>query len=434
MGFEFTFVNTSNAPALGQAQAKEMRAHITKTNFARRRQRLAREMQQRRGFLPDREVTPDALPKDRARTSPLATQAAFPPPDPGTDLLLFPLRAHLDWSINYLLYEFRPIVFPAGTGSPGSDNETAWVDLLLSEPALVEASMAIALTYSSRWDSREGDVRKGRAIHMINQRLDSPLGLTDGVLGAVFTLTFAERLANNETALNVHVEGLAQMIKLRRSSGEDTIPPWFSDFLLYDSIGQAIAGSNDSHQKLIDALRKENKPTSVNISRLSREIDHFRKALDAYYTSEVQSHTESTIDFQVEYLQLEVELLLGGDEHYIRALRHAVRLFLLLSWPPKVEVDVASRAEELRTALSEPRIRLCSSIELTVWQFFVGAVAAGTALETRIWFVGKLQRIFLATGIKEWKGVMPLLRKAFVPGERLLGKFEMVWRDAIPDK
>lgn len=37
----FTFLNATGTPGLSQLAAKRMRAHITKTNFAKRRQRIA---------------------------------------------------------------------------------------------------------------------------------------------------------------------------------------------------------------------------------------------------------------------------------------------------------------------------------------------------------------------------------------------------------
>lgn len=43
MAPSFTFVNVSNAPGLGPKEAKQMRGHITKTNFAKRRQRLGQQ-------------------------------------------------------------------------------------------------------------------------------------------------------------------------------------------------------------------------------------------------------------------------------------------------------------------------------------------------------------------------------------------------------
>jgi hypothetical protein len=88
------------------------------------------------------------------------------------------------------------MIFPAGTGAPGSSREASWISLLQSEPALVEASVSIALRHNPRRQNpkgfREASICKGRAIKLINERLDTPLGLTDGVLSAVFTLTYAE--------------------------------------------------------------------------------------------------------------------------------------------------------------------------------------------------------------------------------------------------
>lgn len=88
------------------------------------------------------------------------------------------------------------MIFPAGTGAPGSSREASWIGLLQSEPALVDASVAIALRHSPRLQNpkglRDASICKGRAIKLINERLNTPLGLTDGVLSAVFTLTYAE--------------------------------------------------------------------------------------------------------------------------------------------------------------------------------------------------------------------------------------------------
>jgi hypothetical protein len=46
---ELTFVNVNNAPSLGPSEVRLMRAHVTKTNFARRRHRIDDEARSRRG-------------------------------------------------------------------------------------------------------------------------------------------------------------------------------------------------------------------------------------------------------------------------------------------------------------------------------------------------------------------------------------------------
>ncbi|KAM0541291.1 hypothetical protein ACHAO7_010626 [Fusarium culmorum] len=135
-----------------------------------------------------------------------------------------------------MLYTFRPFIFPAGTAGPGSSREAEWIDLLQSEPALVEASTSIALSHGTGQKDdvtfRQAVLHKGRAIKRINQKLSSPSGLTDGVLGAVFTLTYAALLESDSKAMDAHIQGLAQMIRVRRSVGNTAIPSWFCDFLL----------------------------------------------------------------------------------------------------------------------------------------------------------------------------------------------------------
>ena len=94
-----------------------------------------------------------------------------------------------------MLSKFRPFSF-GEDGIGGSSREADWVNLVRSEPALVEASVSIALQHSSEnTDTRSlqrAVLHKGRAIQMINRKLGTPSGLADGLLSAVFTLTYAE--------------------------------------------------------------------------------------------------------------------------------------------------------------------------------------------------------------------------------------------------
>jgi hypothetical protein len=91
--------------------------------------------------------------------------------------------------------EFRPALFMAGPS--GSHGELAWLSYLRDEPALMEATMAIAVQNNMKLGkdarARASDVHALRAVRMINQRLDtSGAQLDDGLLGAVYTLAFRE--------------------------------------------------------------------------------------------------------------------------------------------------------------------------------------------------------------------------------------------------
>ena len=88
MPLQLTFLNTCDAPGLGVVETKQMRAHITKTNFARRRQRLAKERQQRKlQEIHERDlVSRPEKPMSGNEATPQAPTA--PPLDPGSDMLL----------------------------------------------------------------------------------------------------------------------------------------------------------------------------------------------------------------------------------------------------------------------------------------------------------------------------------------------------------
>lgn len=93
----FVFLNISNAPGLGPAEAKRMRAHVTRTNFATRRLRIARECQQdeaRRRKKQADDASADGSREYRvSRTPPL--------PDPVVEVALLTLPTDTDVCIRY---------------------------------------------------------------------------------------------------------------------------------------------------------------------------------------------------------------------------------------------------------------------------------------------------------------------------------------------
>ncbi|KAF4428910.1 hypothetical protein FACUT_9368 [Fusarium acutatum] len=359
MAPSFTFVNVSNGPGLGPKEAKQMRGHITKTNFAKRRQRLGRQKKKAKtaqSSSPSSALITLDEQQLRHELKPVATS-----------LLIRPKYS----PVEYLLCEYRALIFPAGLGSPGSNREADWIALLHSEPALVEASMAIAIRHSPRLQRtqgiREASVHKGRAIKMINERLDTPLGLTDGVLSAVFTLTFAELLESDVEARDVHIQGLAQMIRVRRSLGNTDIPSWFGDFILYDSIGHTILSASYSNLPLINALRNEDDPKQMDVAAIRSDVNDLRQLIDKYHASKTLKQDKAAI------------------------------------------------------------IRLCSSMQLLVWQLFVGAAAAEPASEVRAWYVIRLREVVSSMRIGGQDVAMETLAGVFTPDARLLDKFKTVW-------
>jgi hypothetical protein len=110
MAPSFTFVNVSNAPGLGPKEARQMRGHITKTNFAKRRQRLSKEKDNGK---PARSVQGLALPKLDPQDLWLEQQVmrSVFTLHPGCDRLLShvidPISSPIDYCM-YHLYFLRP--------------------------------------------------------------------------------------------------------------------------------------------------------------------------------------------------------------------------------------------------------------------------------------------------------------------------------------
>ncbi|KAJ4017610.1 hypothetical protein NW752_001515 [Fusarium irregulare] len=189
MSSSFTFVNVSNAPGLGPQETKQMRGHVTKANFAKRRQRLAKAFRDK-SVTPTDPVCPNS---DSERRMVPVLKDRFPTLDPNCDKLLTVDSTYS--SIGFLLSKFRPYSF-GEDGIGGSSRKAEWVNLVRSEPALVEASVSIALQHcpgpTNTRSLQRAVLHKGRAIQMINRKLGTPSGLADGLLSAVFTLTYAE--------------------------------------------------------------------------------------------------------------------------------------------------------------------------------------------------------------------------------------------------
>ncbi|KAF5636073.1 hypothetical protein F52700_5387 [Fusarium sp. NRRL 52700] len=327
MAPSFTFVNVSNAPGLGPKEAKQMRGHITKTNFAKRRQRLDQQKKKANEAQSSSPLSALVTLDKRQLRNEL---------NMATDGLLIRMLEPTYSPIEYLLCEYRALIFPAGLGSAGSNREADWIALLHSEPALVEASMAIAIRHSPRFRNTQG-IRK------------------------------ASLLESDVKARDVHLQGLAQMIKVRRSSGNTDIPSWFGDFILYDSIGHTILSASYSNLPLVNALRNEDDPQQMDVAAIRSDVNGLRQLIDNYHAS----------------------ITLKQDTAAI--------------------------------------IRLCSSMQLLVWQLFVGAAAAEPVSEVRSWYLIRLREVLSSMRIGGQGIAMETISGVFAPDARLLEKFKAVW-------
>ncbi|OAQ69394.1 hypothetical protein VFPFJ_10599 [Purpureocillium lilacinum] len=174
-----TFVNLTDAPALDASGSRRMRAHVTKTNFARRRQRIAKQLRHIAGASETERKSLATNPESNDLVAGLHLDAV-------PHLLQRPTDPDL-------LHNYRALVFPAYPSCRGTVVESQWTALLVSEPALLEASMAIGVRHQASPSARESTWHAYRAVNLVNKRLNArPPDLGDGVIAAVFTLAYSE--------------------------------------------------------------------------------------------------------------------------------------------------------------------------------------------------------------------------------------------------
>lgn len=137
-------------------------------------------------------------------------------------------------------------------------------------------------------------------------------------------------------------------------------------------------------------------------------------------------------------IQTRVDALVRGvrnlpriESPYLWALEYSLRLYLSLMWPCSLDraTDV-DLLHGLKESLGEPKIRLCAAVHLTVWQLFVGAVAARDHSEMKIWFLSRLAKTLVSMQVDSWERLLVVLEKTFMPDGRLLVEFKKVWNEA----
>lgn len=107
-----------------------------------------------------------------------------------------------------MLEEFRPLVFPSDIRTPYGLTDKSWIEMLIAEPALLNASMFMKLRFLCGEENasvtRRAMVHICKAIGIINDRLSAPgTCFSDGMLAAVFMLGVGEvRLLDLLAGLN----------------------------------------------------------------------------------------------------------------------------------------------------------------------------------------------------------------------------------------
>lgn len=106
--------------------------------------------------------------------------------------------------------------------------------MLISEPALLESSLAVSTQHWAADVSRQQNahIHASRAVNILIQRINSGQAHTDAVLAVVCTMAIGGRLSNDDTAWSIHMDGVAQLIRERYARGICHLPSWFTDLLV----------------------------------------------------------------------------------------------------------------------------------------------------------------------------------------------------------
>ncbi|KAI9147183.1 hypothetical protein HJFPF1_13216 [Paramyrothecium foliicola] len=370
MTTQFSFVNISQAASLDTTAVKAVRAHVTKGNFARRRRRLEQAYKQQKATArksPSQPVNVLDLSHSTPKELDLQTNTS-PLSHPG-------LADELTICFQFLLHEFQPLIFPCAGGLAGPAREAGWAILLTSEPALVEASMAVGLKHHpvARHTSfaRRSHYHAYRAVRMINQRINAVNQiLSDGLLAAVFVLSFDKFLG--------------MLVSARRD----------------------LSGLRDSFDTTT------NSPSFLEENTVAAEIDQ-----------------------RINILHPMAQLLNLEKRPSVKCLGSALLTFLSLDWPRDLLAPFSADAsfplgflaERLQLNLMAANNRVPSTISLTIGQLFVGAAAADAGSKTRIWFQTELQTVLTNLRLTEWEDICLAISMSFVPAARLLQRFRNVW-------
>lgn len=272
-------------------------------------------------------------------------------------------------------------------------------------------------------------------------------------------MAFGERLTRNDTAWNVHIDGVAQIIKERHAQGIFTLPPWFLDLQILsapsplsllvsvtnnsssDSINEILGFPRMYHRKIIDALGDHGGPVLSKVASISNRVIQLRKSIDVYRRHQLLIPStviaEKEIEEMVAALCREARALCVGEENpSVQATSISIELVLRLSWPPlppsQSDVDFAPLVSGLKKALCQLEIRPCAYMELTSYQFMLGAIAAGKGSPTRAWYVARLRRVVQAMRMRGWAEPLRILEGGgFLSDPILMELFNTLWIEIL---
>ncbi|KAI0502852.1 hypothetical protein F5B22DRAFT_631659 [Xylaria bambusicola] len=415
-----TFVTTVGTTGLSEAAAKEMRSHVTRSNFAKRRERLAQDKRKQRKGL-SRQSSSGKL--DRSTES--ALESLQTPSQ----------RVHGD-SYTRIISSKWSLLFLDGTEYPMSTSEEAWISLLVSEPVLVESSMAFGLRHWSRstdYQQLACDFSSKATENIIN-RIGTGRGFTDAVLAAVLTMAFGERIVHNDVAWNIHIDGAVQLVTERVSRGLPALSPLLEELLIKDIINDVFEFPRFYHKKFVDvacASQDTQYSSLIRISRLCETLTHWMEAIAvSRSTPQGSDFIMRCIAHPMHRILSEARAMRTGGSLVLQASCICIELIVYLSWDClSTAINLTAVASELKDVICASQFRPCCYSDLTCCQLMLGAVAANEDSHTKEWFMNRLGGAWRVVKSRGCNNAMDILEKNIVCKASLEARFKSLWAD-----
>ncbi|KAL6231232.1 hypothetical protein BDW75DRAFT_233761 [Aspergillus navahoensis] len=392
----YMFLNTTGA-SLPATAARRMRAHITRTNFAQRRQRMAIAGARTETSAKRRQERRNQAEEEGRSVTPPPTSA---PPTP-SNIAAF--------------HQIQELVFLEGRHTPGSASEAAWFNLIASEPALVEASLAVAVRQWSpdnSWQSK-ADYHSYTAVRLIKQRITSIATPSDGVLGAVITMALGASLVHDDIAWKIHMDGLAHIVKERVSRGPHSLPTWLTDLIVQDSINNTFEFPRVWHQSIVQILGEHHDRRILKLAEISDSVIRLRKVIGSLDANSVNTiPVAQDIEEPLARLHYEARNLRATDNLHIDAAARTIELILYLLWPTQSAAHLTLLAGELK-------------------ELVIGAIAADKVSPVRAWFVERISNAVRWMQQRGWQNPLSVVETVFESeaDNGLVGRFKALWKE-----
>ncbi|PWY94396.1 hypothetical protein BO94DRAFT_581790 [Aspergillus sclerotioniger CBS 115572] len=413
----FTFLNTTGASSLSKPATKRMRAHITKTNFAKRRQRIA-----------DATATKRSLDVSSGRPGWVSVSEA---------------------SSASAFRRLQELSFLEGNYTPENPRDEAWLSLIASEPALIEALLAVAVRQwspGSTWQL-QADNHSYTAVKLVKQLITSTRPKTDGVLGAVVSMAIGAALTQDQVVWNIHINGLVDIVKSRQFQALPVVPSWFIDFLVQlvllgpytthandmngrDSINSIFGFPRVYHQSIVEALGDDQGQRISKLANICNRVIQLRELMEFRHQHQFDAYfIAREIEEPLARLHYELRALRVESDAQVDAAARAIELVLYLLWPSSSGAHLTLLAAELKDAICRFPIKCCYYMNLTSFQLMVGAIAAEEGSLTRAWFVDRLARAVRVMHFHGWNEPLGIMQRKLTTDVGLNGRFRALWRE-----